>query len=93
MKIGEETSRRIRGFYPEDSVLFRRDTTFGSTDGSLLILKSLANVLKSTFFLSTHIAIMAEKVKDLKQQAVPAFNRKTNMPTTKIGLNENKKSY
>lgn len=45
--------------------LFRGTNVKDAFDGSLLIIKSFANIPKSAFFISTHITEVAEKVKDI----------------------------
>lgn len=45
--------------------LFRGTNVKDAFDGSLLIIKSFANIPESTFFISTHITEVAEKVRDI----------------------------
>ena len=56
--------------------LFRGTNVKDAFDGSLLIIKSFANIPESTFFISTHITEVAEKVKDLSNIQFKYFDSK-----------------
>jgi DNA mismatch repair ATPase MutS len=56
--------------------LFRGTNVKDAFDGSLLIIKSFANIPESTFFISTQITEVAEKVKDLSNIQFKYFDSK-----------------
>jgi DNA mismatch repair ATPase MutS len=56
--------------------LFRGTNVKDAFDGSLLIIKSFANIPESTFFISTHITEVAEKVKELSNIQFKYFDSK-----------------
>ena len=63
--------------------LFRGTNVKDAFDGSLLITKSFANIPGSTFFISTHITEVADKIKDLTNIQFKFFDSKLikNIPT------------
>ncbi len=68
--------------------LFRGTNVKDAFDGSLLIIKSFANILDSTFFISTHITEVAEKVKSVSNIQFKYFDSKLveNIPTYEYKL-------
>jgi DNA mismatch repair ATPase MutS len=56
--------------------LFRGTNVKDAFDGSLLIIKSFANIPESTFFISTHITEVAEKVNNLSNIQFKYFDSK-----------------
>ena len=68
--------------------LFRGTNVKDAFDGSLLIIKSFANILDSTFFISTHITEVAEKVKDIGNIQFKFFDSKLvdNIPSYEYKL-------
>ncbi len=68
--------------------LFRGTNVKDAFDGSLLIIKSFANIPGSTFFISTHITEVADKVKDLTNIQFKFFDSKLidNIPTYEYKL-------
>ncbi|MFV0591678.1 MAG: MutS-related protein [Draconibacterium sp.] len=56
--------------------LFRGTNVKDAFDGSLLIIKSFANIPESTFFISTHITEVAEKINHLKNIQFKFFDSK-----------------
>ncbi len=68
--------------------LFRGTNVKDAFDGSLLIIKSFANIPGSTFFISTHITEVADKVKDLTNIQFKFFDSKLvdNVPTYEYKL-------
>ena len=68
--------------------LFRGTNVKDAFDGSLLIIKSFANIPGSTFFISTHITEVADKVKDLRNIQFKFFDSKLveNVPTYEYKL-------
>lgn len=68
--------------------LFRGTNVKDAFDGSLLIIESFANIPGSTYFISTHITEVAEKVKDLRNIQFKFFDSKLveNIPTYEYKL-------
>ncbi|HEY5391276.1 MAG TPA: hypothetical protein VIJ57_04090 [Hanamia sp.] len=68
--------------------LFRGTNVRDAFDGSLLIIKSFANIPGSTYFISTHLTEVAEKVKDLTNIQFKFFDSKLvdNIPTFEYKL-------
>jgi len=68
--------------------LFRGTNVKDAFDGSLLIIKSFANIPGSTFFISTHITEVADKVKNLSNIQFKFFDSKLvdNVPTYEYKL-------
>ena len=68
--------------------LFRGTNVKDAFDGSLLIIKSFANIQGSTFFISTHITEVADKVKELTNIQFKFFDSKLveNVPTYEYKL-------
>lgn len=68
--------------------LFRGTNVKDAFDGSLLIIKSFAKIPGSTYFISTHITEVAEKVKDLRNIQFKFFDSKLvdNIPTYEYQL-------
>ncbi len=68
--------------------LFRGTNVKDAFDGSLLIIKSFANISNSTFFISTHITEVAEEVKNNKNIQFKLFGSKlvNNIPTYEYKL-------
>ncbi len=63
--------------------LFRGTNVKDAYDASLLIIKSFAKISNSTFFISTHITEVAEKIKDITNIHFRFFDSKlvNNVPT------------
>ncbi len=63
--------------------LFRGTNVKDAFDASLLIIKSFANISDSTFFISTHITEVAEKINNLSNIDFKYFDSKLvdNVPT------------
>ncbi len=74
--------------------LFRGTNVKDAFDASLLIIKSFANISDSTFFISTHITEVAEKINNLSNIQFKYFDSKlvNNIPTYDFKL-ENGISY
>ncbi len=68
--------------------LFRGTNVKDAFDGSLLIVKSFANIPGSTYFISTHLTEVAEEVNDLKNIQFKFFDSKLvdNIPTFEYKL-------
>jgi DNA mismatch repair protein MutS len=68
--------------------LFRGTNVKDAFDCSLLIIKSFANIPGSTFFISTHITEVADKVKDITNIQFKFFDSKLvdNVPTYEYKL-------
>jgi DNA mismatch repair ATPase MutS len=68
--------------------LFRGTNVKDAFDGSLLIIESFAKIPDSTYFISTHITEVAEKVKDLRNIQFKFFDSKLvdNIPTYEYKL-------
>lgn len=68
--------------------LFRGTNVKDAFDGSLLIIKSFANISDSTFFISTHITEVAEEVKNISNIQFKLFGSKLvdNIPTYEYKL-------
>lgn len=68
--------------------LFRGTNVKDAFDGSLLIINSFANIPGSTFFISTHITEVADKVKSLTNIQFKFFDSKlvNNVPTYEYKL-------
>ena len=68
--------------------LFRGTNVKDAFDGSLLIIESFAMIPDSTYFISTHITEVAEKVKDLRNIQFKFFDSKLvdNIPTYEYKL-------
>ena len=68
--------------------LFRGTNVKDAFDGSLLIIKSFANISDSTFFISTHITEVAEEVKNIRNIQFKLFGSKLvdNIPTYEYKL-------
>jgi DNA mismatch repair ATPase MutS len=74
--------------------LFRGTNVKDAFDASLLIIKSFAKIPNSTFFISTHITEVADKIKDISNIHFRFFDSKliNNVPTYAYKL-ENGISY
>ena len=68
--------------------LFRGTNVKDAFDASLLIIKSFAKIPDSTFFISTHITEVAEKVNDIKNIQFRYFDSKlvNNVPVYEYKL-------